>query len=308
MKKIILSSALIASMFLAGFAQTESTNSTLVSNKKGLTILPEAGDIAIGVNAAPFITLAGNISSINNGGATYNANFNFVNGNNTIYAKYFLDENTAIRGHVRFDMTSTTTKGYITDDVKLAASNAIVAAGGVATFDPLVDFVEDKKVTSNSKIYLGAGIEKRRGHNRLQGYYGAEGLITMGGSTNNKYTYGNEILITNTDPTNNFGMPATRTLKSSTGSTFGLGARGFIGVEYFFAPKISVGGELGLGFIFEVTGEGKATTERWKPNAAAPTTGEVVTEEAVTAGNSQFTFDTDNNKLVNGSVFLLFHF
>ena len=34
----------------------------------------------------------------------------------------------------------------------------------------------------------------------------------------------------------------------------GLEARAFIGVEYFFAPKMSVGAEFGWGFVFEMNG------------------------------------------------------
>ena len=57
-----------------------------------------------------------------------------------------------------------------------------------------------------------------RGKGRVRGFYGAEANIGLGSA---KETW------TATD----------LSVEAKAGSTFNLGIRGFIGVEYFFAPK-----------------------------------------------------------------------
>ncbi len=62
----------------------------------------------------------------------------------------------------------------------------------------------------------------------------------------------------------NFGMSYptdNRITEQKTAGDFGL--RGFVGVEYFVIPKISVGGEFGLGFMYSKVGEGYVNTESW---------------------------------------------
>ncbi len=86
--------------------------------------------------------------------------------------------------------------------------------------------------------------------------------------------------------------------------TFGIGVRGFVGVEYFFAPKISIGGEFGWGINFLSTAKGSSETEVWDGTG-------VKTTETESAGDSQFHVDTDNLAGVDnldGSINLLFYF
>ena len=56
-------------------------------SKKGIPILPEQGDWAIGVDAAPFFIYAGNM--LNGNAFNANPNFNFTSGTN-LYGKYFV--------------------------------------------------------------------------------------------------------------------------------------------------------------------------------------------------------------------------
>ncbi|NQT78499.1 MAG: hypothetical protein HQ565_12345, partial [Bacteroidetes bacterium] len=92
--------------------------------------------------------------------------------------------------------------------------------------------------------------------------------------------------------------PGPRTLKEKAGMEFGLGVRAFVGVEYFFAPKISLGGELGWGIGFLSQGKGSVETEKWDGTAVQTITTDV-------GGGSQFRVDTDN---LGGSINLLFYF
>ncbi|MCX7862679.1 MAG: hypothetical protein N2449_06765, partial [Bacteroidales bacterium] len=219
------------------------------------------------------------------------SSWSFVDGSRAIYAKYFVDNQTAYRAVVRLGIVNTTDKEYVKQD---------------GQSDPLVT-VEDKAKYSNKNIVIGAGMEKRRGKTRLQGFYGAEAFLTFGGASE-KYVYGNAFSSSNTtptmtdfDPTNsNVLSPTARILSRKSGTTIGLGARGFVGVEYFVMPKLSVGGEFGWGLQIAAQGDGKTEVESW--DALNNTVKKVETK---TGGGSLFGFDTDN---FGGIIYMMFHF
>ena len=85
-------------------------------------------------------------------------------------------------------------------------------------------------------IVLSVGKEWRRGHGRLQGFYGADAYL-MFGSSSTKYTYGNDYttLFTSANSTSwtnasgtapvvgAVGSLMSRPTKESFGSTFGIG-------------------------------------------------------------------------------------
>ena len=52
-----------------------------------------------------------------------------------------------------------------------------------------------------------------------------------------------------------------RTVETKNGATFTLGARAFIGAEYFILPKMSLGAEYGWGIGLSTTGSGTQTIE-----------------------------------------------
>lgn len=261
-----------------------------LTSKKGEPILPEAGDWAISMDADPIFQFVGNAFN----GSTSNGapGAGFLNANNTIIGKKFIDEKSAYRVLVRLGFTNQTTKAMIAD--------ATVTAAPVYPAAPTM--VEDKFASKNTKIGIGVGKEFRRGKTRLQGYYGADAMIWIS-STGSKYTYGNALATSGTVVTvassTNFGTNlvandgfgnAGRITKTKSGMTFGIGVRGFIGAEYFVFPKISVGAEYGWGIGYQMSGKGKQTVESIN---AGTTIGEVETE---TAGSSKFGFDTDVNQ------------
>ncbi|MBN2518861.1 MAG: hypothetical protein JXB17_00005, partial [Bacteroidales bacterium] len=257
MKNVIISIFLSFSIALLAFAQEGNTNE--LTSKKGVPVLPQAGDYALGLDATPFVNLVGNLIKINSG-SSFNdpSGFNYLDGDNTIYGKYFVSPSTAYRGKVRIARFSETNKVYVFDDLY---------DGLLIDYDPAKNDVVDKRKTSYSSIILGAGLEKRRGYGRLQGFYGAEALLMYAkGSAFNpniKYKFANKITETNTSPTNGYGFLGTRTLSIKQSATFGIGARAFVGAEFFFAPKISVGGEFGWGFLYQMQGDTKTVTESW---------------------------------------------
>lgn len=264
MKKKVL---LIASVFAATsmFAQD-------LTSKKGETILPEADDWAIGFDAAPFLDYAGQFLGSSNNAPTAD----WTNSNMAIVGKMFVDANTAYRAKIRLGFGSQSTDGLY---------------GGM-TGDSLTDNMK----SSYNAIVLGGGLEKRRGNTRIQGVYGGEALISLGGGKNT-YTYAESLSATNTMHTNTFGQGA-GLMESKMGSTFGLTLRGFIGVEVFVFPKVSIAAEYGWGLGFSSTGEGESTTEFWNGTAAESTTSK-------TGKSSAFGIDTDNT---GGALNIIFHF
>ena len=264
------------------------SNAQDLMSKDGHKMLPEAGDIGLGFDANPLFNYVGNMF---NGSTGNSFNAGWENGNQAIMGKYFLDANKAIRGSVRLGFGSTTSNFLVTDDAAVAADPASTAE------------VNDAMKNSYNAIVLGGGMEFRRGHNRLQGYYGGQMLISLGGDKT-EYTYGNAIntttgVATTADFAGGSSAMGTRALTSKTG-TFGFGLQGFIGVEYFFAPKISVSAEYGWGLGFSSIGDSEVTGETF--NLANST---VDATSGTVAGASSFGIDTDNN---GGAIRLMFHF
>jgi hypothetical protein len=191
--------------------------------------------------------------------------------------------------------------------------------------------VEDKRKTSDFSIVLGAGLEKRRGKGRVQGVYGAMVNILMGNSTQ-KMTYGNKMdtgyyfigysglypdtnnisfhrgaISTNGSSWSGSSWSTNRVTSTKDGFQFGIGANVFLGVEYFFAPKMSLGGEFSWGFLFSTTGQSTTEGERIKTNTTpdGSTYHTVSSYEEKAAGSSFFGIDNSNTY---GAINLTFYF
>ncbi|MDR1667205.1 MAG: hypothetical protein LBS03_05895 [Bacteroidales bacterium] len=293
MKKIIISLALCLCAGFAAVAQeleTASSASGAVVTKRGTPILPQAGDFAIGVSANPFLDYLGNFF----GKTTANSAPTFGWSTVTVYGKYFLEDNRAIRAKLTLNYGSQKDERFVRDD-NLFANDPLL--GATAT-------VKDVRKTGTQALNLNAGYELRRGRGRLQGFYGGE--VTLGyGKINNTYTYANPMTDLNQAPTSTTAWggvanPTTRTLKQKGGLTVNLGLGGFAGVEYFIAPQISLGGEVGVGLLYTTTGQTETTTEYFNTS-----TGQVE-ERSQRSGNpgKNFTFAAKGG----GDIFLLFHF
>jgi len=269
---------------------------TLVS-KKGIPILPQKGDFAIGVAATPFLDFFGNIAKINSGSTfSSSAAFNALTPN-VIYGKYFLTDNMAVRGKIRIGKNSSTKTQSDVEKSNLTAPTS-------------PEYVEDTWTHSTTDIVLSAGLEKRRGYGRLQGFYGAEATISLQGGAKDTYEYGNAItkdfntsaLLKRTDFGSNYLGSNTWATEKSVGTKFGFGVGAFVGVEYFFAPKMSIGGEFGWGIAINqgagVAGATETVSETWDGTAVKSIT---------TPGSKTNTFNIDT-KQTGGNIFLLFHF
>ncbi|MFO8130312.1 MAG: hypothetical protein R6T99_10475 [Bacteroidales bacterium] len=287
MKKVIFT-------FLVALFAVAIVNAQDLTSKKGVPILPQEGDYGLGISATPFLVYAGNLL---NGTAGQGApGFNFTaEYPMAIYGKYFKSANMAYRGALRIGFNNMSDKEYVVED-------------GQA--DPTVT-VEDKYTNTQMDIVLMFGIENRRGHGRVQGIYGAQVFLGYG-SFKDKYEYGNSFTTTNTTPESydfyplgpdgnpydniqpapgvvpGSGPASSRVTEVKGGSQFSFGVSAFVGVEYFFAPCMSLGGEFAWGIGFMTVGDSEATVETWDAanNAKKETTNEY-------GGESRFSVDTD---------------
>jgi hypothetical protein len=250
MKKFTL---FVAALFIAGAANAQD-----MTSKRGVNILPEAGDISISMSAAPFIDYLGGFM----GGFSGSDDFvSFVHPFNFISGRYFLDETKAVRAGLRIGFGSTNDKTLVDGNV-----------------DATKKFELNDKESYNS-IVLTGGLEFRRGnYGRFQGYYGGELLFGIMGTKTEVDRLavdanGNDVVYTTTD---------------KAGSSLTLGLQGFIGVEYFLAPKVALGGEFTWGFMLQSTGEGEVTDTA--PGSTA----------VKTAGSSAFSLDTGTGFTTTG--------
>lgn len=301
-----------------------------LTSKKGEPYLPEAGDWAIAVDATPFLNYLGNFfgKTTNNTAPTWN----FLNSNQTITGKYFVDAQTAYRASVRIGLNSSSNRNLVANRMNSAPS---ATANGFSTALPLV---ENKEKNSNTFIGLAAGIEKRKGKTRLQGYYGGE----VGFSANmskDRYTYGNALAVNvvssgfnspqSVDVTSADDMGSGNVVLANTifqggkgnariterknGTVFTFGVRGFIGAEYFLLPKMSIGGEFGWGLGLSTTGGNSVSYEAvGNTGAVLNNTSDVVGSTTIEgAKQGGFSLDTDGNNSLfgpSGSLRLNFHF
>ena len=267
MRKLLFSMALLLSASLTVFAQTEE-RALGTTTKSGQQILPQAGDFGLSIDAAPILTYLGGFLS--NSGAKGDKLFQ----NLGISGQYFLSDNQSIRARLEMGFSSDTDITY-------------VDKAGTTTDEK----VENSNTYSKSAFNLGLGYVFHRCYGRLQAYCGPEIRLGFGDSGGRTYKYGNELSSTYT----NGGIQ--RNLEQKSGSILNFGAGIFIGVEYFFAPKMSIGGEFGLGLLYDSTGDAVTKTERWDGS-------KIEKKETKTAGSNGFEFGTDTY----GSLNVTFYF
>jgi hypothetical protein len=213
MKKVILT---LVAVFAFGFANAQDLKS-----KKGENYLPETGDWAISFNADGIFEYVGN--SFNGNTNNDAPSVDYIR-NNAFVGKKFISEKNAYRVVANLGFGSTTVtnpNGASTDEVK---SNG---------FD----------------LAFGLGKEWRKGKTRLQGFYGADALITASSDKNE---------ITTTDATTGTFISS---VENKSGLALGLGVQGFIGAEYFIFPKFAIGAQYTYRVGFDVQGKSETTAQ-----------------------------------------------
>jgi hypothetical protein len=266
MKKQFLAVALI-------LGASTSFSQELAKNKNGKVFNPEAGDWGISVDGTPFINFAADLVHIGAAAGEDAPLFNGLNGDAPTYSisgKYFKSNNMAYRGTIRLYSDNERTTAGITYDPNATAVNW---PNDVSTDYKTKDVMSQR----DWSVGFGGGLEWRKGTKRLQGYYGGEAIIALARSaTSYKYAY--DVIAPDTDPAtadgltnyttdfgsnivNNPGQYVSRALSQKQAMTTAFGVRGFVGVEYFVAPKISIGGEFGWGMGIAHTGRSSSKVE-----------------------------------------------
>ena len=264
---------------------------------------PETGDFSIGFNAVPVLDFALNAVNIMSDTGQHGEGLaDFPEGHaNTLMAKYFLSNKMAVRVHFSPNMVKSSTATDYQHPVDVA--------------DPDVEekdtrLISDITNLSSFDYVLGGGLEMRRGGGRLWGVYGAGAVLGVAGAKSDT-TYGYEF---NQDA---FDLGVIRdgqerTTKTEYGRTTTIGLRGFGGIEYFVANRISLGAEYGLALARQKTKRGTVSTERWDVDADG--NGSRSTFDNKAGGESGvFVMGVDNGTNAsylssNGSIMLNFYF
>jgi hypothetical protein len=257
-------------------------------SKRGENMLPDSGDWAVAVDASPFFNYLGNIFSSAGNNSIFKS---FGDSSITVMGKYFLSPKKAVRVKLNVAVNSQNQKFNTTKDGQTDVNVTVT----------------DEWKSTETGITLGAGIEKRKGKTRLQGIYGAEASLFYIDGKKDKYKYGNSYSKNVSTPaSNNFNgnlkPDGSRVTQAKQGATYGVGVRGFIGMEYYIFPKIAIGMEYGLALQVGKTGDGQIVSEIWDPINSEKKT---VTQKV--AGGSLVNF---NSGLKNGNalIYAAFHF
>lgn len=262
-----------------------------MNSKRGVPILPEAGEWSVGFNAVPFLDWAFDKSRImSNTAASSAANTMGYQIDQTLVLQKMTTENTAMRLKIRFETESHKQFG----EVDKSGTTATPA-----------EKVEDSEVSKRRQIALGYGSLTYRGKGRVKGFYGYEGMLKLDDGGRTTYEYGNEINADYQDPAaTDFGSNingTSRTLKNKVAGMYSVGAAAIIGVEYFFAPKMSVSCEYSWGVEYMRSGKGKTTSEAWD----GTTSSVKETETEGTRGDRNADIQVGND---NAAINLKFYF
>lgn len=232
MKKIL---GISLSLFIAAFtfAQEGETgsgdNNPQIQNKKGVNIMPEAGEYAVGFNASNIINNV--LANFGDNNGSFGAQSLFVDGA-SIFGKKMITNSKAWRVGFTTYSENYRDRVQVQDDLGLDPDSV--------TFDV-------RNYRENSYM-IALGQEFRRGKGRFRAVYGGNLMAGISHAKQN-YEYGNAMGASNTIPsigTGFYNNGNERVIMEDFGRTINFGLRGFIGAEYFFAPKACIGGEFGL--------------------------------------------------------------
>jgi len=230
MKKLLIWIPVILLCTTVIHAQLQEPGGEILRTKRGVPILPQTGDWAIGIDATPFFRYLGNIFTSNNN--PYYPVFGFtaqVPG--AIFVKYKISETTTYRCALLIGISTQTSKSQNTINPDLV----------------------NKTTTSALNIGLVGGIQKNRQvFGRLTGIYGLQAGIMK--DPYNAGTYMGKLSFKDANDSNN-------NYKRTGGNTYSVLAGGFVGVEFFFAPRMALAGEFAYNILFYTQGNRKNVPE-----------------------------------------------
>jgi len=238
-------------------------NAQQITSKKGFPVLPEKGDWSISFNPEGIFKYIGDVGFNSAGGispdvseATY-SNLDTFSNNLYFVGKMFITDRTAYRAIARLNYSRV--NDITTDETAGLNSNQTNV---------------EKNRTTNFDLTVGLGKEWRRGKTRLQGYYGADVLLNIRSLNRTKVT-------------NSLNGVGNKETKGRDGVSFGIGAQGFIGAEYFVLPKMAIGAQYDMAFFVRLQGRGKDVTTPWSGSGLS--TRRESSENGIQLGNMSVT-------------------
>lgn len=243
---------------------SSSTGSEPIKSKRGFVIVPQKGDKALGIDATPFLGYVGNLFVSD----TYNSapSFGFTAQKpGLIYAKYMVSESVAYRVAVRIGLSNTKEHEAFGGDTKdniYSTSAAALGLFGGYEMSPIMK-------------------------SRLRAFYGPGAQIGYNPYVGNVPTYGN---VTGKFKYTNGEDSDANDIQKGGGTTY-IGVGGFVGLEFFILPKISIGGEFNVMLNYSMTSE----------RIDAPAVGD---ESVLEGKSSAIMFDN----MASGSLVLMCYF
>ncbi len=295
MKKILLTLAVVLAPLGILSAQEEAAKKVY---------LPEAGDFSVGVNLNPMLKYVGNVfnGSTNNqldyvGGQSVTSNLSafdeYVYPTVSIMGKYMIKDNFGVRVNLGLLVANDKDNAYVRDDKAYM-------------LDPMNETqLIDSRVYKQSGMSLMLGAEWRKGSRRVQGVFGA-GLMFGFSNTQTNYSYGNALTTINQHPSTaqwsgEVWQNGYRVLTRKATNNVFFGVTGSVGVEWFVAPKVSLGAEMNLNLYYLDGGQVYYETEGYNVSSQ-----KVETRCDLTSpGSDKFRFGTEN---IGGSLYMAFYF
>ncbi|MCL2289525.1 MAG: hypothetical protein FWC34_02305 [Bacteroidetes bacterium] len=262
-------------------------------------LLPEQGNWAIGVDVLPLLRTLGTVfwggdEPMGFQGTPYTFG-NIPYPNVSIMGKYMLTNTCALRANLGVVILSNTRAYNVRDDAAFFIDNSTVAT------------VTDYNQSNAYGVSLAIGAEHRCGKKRVVGIFGGD-LLFGYHALSNKYTYGNIMTEFNQAPTtfSNYYYPtstsaSTRTLFEKEAGIISIGAQVTAGIEVFVAPKIALGGQVNLSYVFTHYNQTHREAEGFNELS-----GKVEKRTDIqNPARWRHKFDTNN---LGGSLYMIFYF
>lgn len=306
--KRILSLALSLVVATAAFSQSETKPQREKKQVKDYSeYLPKSGDIAIGFSLNPLANFVGNMFN----GTTLNTLGDFAGEPMlcptpnivSIMGKYMLTDQLGLKLNLGFGCNIYAKNGYAIDDAA-KLENPLSEA-------KVTDTYQVNKLSGS----IAAGVEYHIGKQLpVQGVFGAGVLYALGHETH-RYRYGNAITELNQDPSHNNDifpaavttsripyMPNARVLSDQAVDLIHrVGLYASVGVEWFVAPKISLGANVNLNLCYTINPARATIYEGWNYVTSQV---EQYTDLVAPASHG-FTFSTDN---IGANLLMNFYF
>jgi hypothetical protein len=269
---------------------------SLIAQSVSEHYLPQAGNIAFGVDATPLFNYIGNLF---NGTNTAPGNSNTLDlSSSAIYGKYYLTDKIAVRGTIAISGIHHKDEAYVRDDFAFY-------------LDPLSNKeLIDTRTNINNDYFTSFALEKFVGERRIRGFMGVQILFGYQSITD-KNCYANPMSALNPLPSiaptlSGYTTSNERTLEVRSKNSTRIGGGFIAGVEYFIFPQLCIGGEISLNAIYIRNGQLYTKSETFVSNSV------IASDKTYSPGGNELAIKsfrfTPNGYTEQLGLYLMFHF